>query len=57
MRPFDAARAYVRSLGLTSTTAWRAWSKSGARPEDIPARPERCYHATWAGYADWLGVN
>ena len=37
--PFEQARAVVRRLGLKSSTEWTAWSKSGARPTNIPASP------------------
>ena len=57
-RPFDEARRFVRSLGLFSTRAYWEWAKSGARPPDIPARPEVAYaRQGWAGYGDWLGTE
>jgi hypothetical protein len=56
-RPFDGARRYVRSLGLSTTRAYWEWAKTGARPPDIPARPEVAYaRQGWAGYRDWLGT-
>lgn len=57
-RPFDEARRYVRSLGLPTTRAYWEWAKTGARPPDIPARPEVAYaRQGWAGYGDWLGTR
>jgi hypothetical protein len=57
-RPFDEARHYVRSLGLSTTRAYWEWAKTGARPPDIPARPEVAYaRQGWAGYGDWLGTE
>ena len=57
-RPFDEARLYVRSLGLSTTRAYWEWAKTGARPPDIPARPEVAYaRQGWAGYGDWLGTG
>ena len=58
MRPFAAARAFARSLGLTGQKAWKDWSKSGARPHDIPGCPQQVYKDQgWAGFGDWLGCQ
>jgi len=55
-RPFKKARSFVRGLGLKSETEWRVFGKSGKRPHDIPANPNKAYaEAGWVGYADWLG--
>jgi superfamily II DNA or RNA helicase len=57
-RPFEQARLFARSLGLKDEQAWRAWSKSLERPEDVPATPARVYrHQGWAGMGDWLGTG
>merc|ERR1711969_389162 len=58
MRPFAAARAFARSLGLTNQKAWREWCKGGARPPDIPTNPSKVYKDEgWAGFGDWLGTG
>lgn len=60
-RPFEAARTFVRALGLGSLSEWERWSKGeiqgkGSRPHDIPGDPRRAYQGKgWKGYADWLG--
>ena len=36
MLAFKPARAIVRKLKLKSTKEWKAWSKSGKRPSNIP---------------------
>ena len=55
-RSFEDARAYVRTLGLKSKEEWAAWSKSGARPHDIPSTPNRTYASSgWTSYGDFLG--
>ena len=36
-RSFKKARAFVRSLGLKSVAEWRAYCKSGKKPDDIPS--------------------
>lgn len=57
-RSFQEARTFVRSLGLQSGTAWRAWAKSDARPNDIPIYPEAVYeNQGWVGMGDWLGTG
>jgi superfamily II DNA or RNA helicase len=55
-RPFKEARSFARSLGLKSVTEWQDYCKSGKKPDDLPATPEKTYaEADWAGYGDWLG--
>ena len=50
-RAFKKARAFVRSLRLTSFTEWRAYCRSGKKPDFIPANPNRIYAKDgWAGY-------
>jgi hypothetical protein len=57
-RPFREAREYVRSLGLKSGTEWRAYVKSGQKPDDIPANPWVAYKdAGWINLNDWLGAG
>jgi Integrase repeat unit len=57
-RSFEEARAFVRNLGLRSEIEWRAYRKSGRRPTDIPANPNRTYAKDgWAGVGDWLGTG
>jgi superfamily II DNA or RNA helicase len=53
-RSFIKARAYVRSLKLTSITQWRA--NRSRLPQDIPSNPDQTYrNKGWNGYSDWLG--
>ena len=54
-RSFEDARSYARSLHLTGLGSWQRWSKSGARPADIPSMPSRVYLDDWLGWSDWLG--
>jgi hypothetical protein len=57
-RPFKEARAFVRSLGLKNEAEWYAWSKSGARPKDIPSTPIKVYRDKgWVSWRDWLGTD
>ena len=53
--PFEEALRVARSLRLASTKEWRAWCRSGARPANVPAAPEKAYvHDGWRGYTHWL---
>jgi hypothetical protein len=55
-RPFDEARAFVRTLGLKSQTEWKRWARSDARPIDIPVSPHVIYkNKGWLSLGDWLG--
>jgi hypothetical protein len=57
-QPFKKARAYVRRLGLKSSTEWSTYCKSSKKPQDIPASPQPIYaDAGWAGMSDWLGTG
>jgi len=62
-KPFEEARAYVRSLKLKNQVEWRKFCKGqipekGMLPTDIPAKPDRTYlkHG-WKGIGDWLGTG
>ncbi|MFY8012785.1 MAG: integrase repeat-containing protein [Saprospiraceae bacterium] len=55
-RPFEEARDFVHKLNLKSREEWQEYYKSGQKPEDIPAAPNRTYEKVgWKGMADWLG--
>jgi superfamily II DNA or RNA helicase len=57
-RSFEKARMFARSLGLKSGEEWREYAKSGKKPADIPASPDKTYaEAGWAGMGDWLGTD
>src|SRR5262249_3736350 len=55
-RNFVDARAFVRSLGLKSSTQWYEYCQSGLKPPDIPSNPNQVYATEgWQGMPDWLG--
>jgi hypothetical protein len=56
-RPFKEAREFVRSLGLTGTSGWEKYCKSGNMPTDIPRHPPGVYRDHWSNWADWLGAG
>ena len=52
---FPRARAFARKLHLNTEAEWRAYSKSGKRPNNIPACPHHIYKDKgWKGMVDWL---
>ena len=56
--PFKQALLYAHSLKLKGEKAWRVWSKSGARPANIPSAPDQVYkHDGWQGYGHWLDTG
>jgi hypothetical protein len=56
-KPFEEAREFVRNLGLQNSEAWISYCKSGNKPEDIPASPQRTYKDRWKSMGDWLGTD
>ena len=54
--PFEKARAWARSQGLTSETDWRRRRKLGL-PEGVPTNPNRTYAESWNGWRDFLGLD
>jgi hypothetical protein len=58
MRPFAEVAQFAKSLGLQSKNAWFDWTKSGSRPDDIPANPADSYREDgWLGWANFLGTT
>jgi hypothetical protein len=62
-RPFRQARAYARSLGLTSKSEWLAFVRGdrpdkGTLPTDIPRHPNLRYAKSgWTSWGDFLGTG
>ena len=57
-RVFTKARGFARSLKLKSGSEWKAYCKSGNKPDDIPAKPDNGYKDKgWISMGDWLGTN
>ena len=56
--PFTQALLYARSLKLKSKKMWEAWSKTSARPANMPSTPNAAYKQDgWQGYGHWLGTG
>lgn len=57
-RKFQDARKFVHSLKLKNGKEWRAYCKSGNKPDDIPMDPKHSYKELgWKGLSDWLGTD
>ena len=53
--PFEEAVLMARDLRLVGVKEWRAWCKSGVRPVNVPANPDKVYvHDGWLGWEHWL---
>ncbi len=53
--PFEEARAYMRSVGLTSWNQWTQWRSTKQRPRNIPTNPYVVYKGEFVDSPDWLG--
>jgi len=57
-RPFEEAREFVRSLGLTNQKEWAEYCKSGKKPDDISSVPMNTYkNKGWKNLGDWIGTG
>ncbi len=57
-KDFKKAREFVRSIRINRVSEWKAYCRSGRKPQDIPRCPEVVYcNSGWAGYGDWLGTG
>ena len=60
-RSFAAARAFARTLGLTTRKQWQQFARGerqdlGPFPSDLPMAPENAYRDDgWRGFPDFLG--
>lgn len=56
-RPFEQAKEFAHSLGLSSGPAWWDYLRIHNLPDDIPKSPSKVYSAEWKGWTDWLGTG
>jgi len=62
-RPYNRARAFVRSLGISKSLEWNKYCvgkipRLGKKPHDIPSNPIQVYqNKGWKGMRDWLGTE
>ena len=57
-RSFKEARKFARSLKLITQEDWIKYTKSGKKPDNIPATPNNVYkNKGWVNTGDWLGTG
>ena len=44
----------MKKLGIKNSLEWKAYSKSGIRPKNIPGRIDMTFKDQWKGWADFL---
>ncbi len=55
---FSKAKKFARGLNLSSVKDWQKYLKSGQRPSNIPAYPDRAYkNEGWIDWSDYLGSS
>lgn len=54
--PFEDAKNFIQTLNIYSPREWEKYSKSGNKPDKIPARPQKVYKE-WICWRDWLGTE
>ena len=56
--PFEEARSFVRSLGLSGENEWEQYCKTGKKPENIPYHPDRSYkNKGWISFGNYFGTG
>jgi hypothetical protein len=55
-RSFNEAKIFAQGLGFKTKQKWLDWSKSDARPEDVPIHAHEVYANEWKGWSDFLGA-
>ena len=56
--PYEEAEKFVASLGLKNIKEWIDYKRSGKRPQNIPATPEKIYKDKgWKSWRYFLGTN
>ncbi|MGE0198212.1 MAG: DEAD/DEAH box helicase family protein [Simkaniaceae bacterium] len=57
-RSFKDARNFAKTLNLSGKEEWVQWTKTDARPIDIPAYPNEVYAKLgWNGWGNFLGTG
>jgi hypothetical protein len=51
---YDAAKAFIRDLKISTSIAYKLWAYSAKRPPQIPVAPESVYNGSWKGWDDYL---
>ena len=53
---YEHAKAYVQTIGIKTWQEYVNWSKSGERPVNVPAAPDKAYHE-FESWGEFLGTQ
>jgi len=53
---YEHAKAYVQTIGIKTWQEYVNWSKSGERPINVPAAPDKAYHE-FESWGEFLGTQ
>ncbi|MFA7219496.1 MAG: integrase repeat-containing protein [Synergistaceae bacterium] len=57
-RSYKKAERFIHAIGLKTWAEWRAYVRTGDKPNDIPSAPNRTYKGKgWIDFSHWLGTN
>ena len=55
---FKEAKEFIRKLGLKSQKEWKEYCRSGKKPDNVTAVPDRVYkNKGWISWGDFLGTG
>lgn len=55
---YNEAREIVINEGVVSHSTWKEYLRSGKRPLNVPAKPEKVYEGNdWIGFGHWFGKD
>ena len=54
---FQEAKAFIRSQGIQTRTAFQAWKRAGKKPKNFPGAPQKTYKDEWTNWGDFLGTR
>ncbi len=51
---YQESKRSVKKYGIESSTKWREFCRSGLKPTNLPANPNKVYKDEWISWGDWL---
>lgn len=55
---YEEAKKFFKGIGIKSENEWRAYCKSGKKPNNIPSDPSKIYKIKgWTNWPDFLGTK
>jgi len=56
-RTYTKAKEFAHTLNLKNIGDWKKYCKSGKKPADIPAAPDKQYENEWKTWGEFLGTG